>query len=92
MPWRQMWAHLHHESAVAAPLLQLLQRVTTTDRTVRSEALSCIAALVGVPWELSALLEFSWGNPLLGVQLLAPCCPHACCLNAVPLHSVHMYG
>ena len=73
VPWRQMWAHLHHESAVAAPLLQLLQRASTSDRTVCSEALACIAALVGVPWELSVLLEFSWSLPLLGVNLCMPC-------------------
>lgn len=61
-----MWAHLHHESAVAGPLLQLLQRTATGDGTVRSEALECIAALVGAPWEVLLLLEFSWTHPLLG--------------------------
>lgn len=68
VPWAQMWAHLHHESAVAGPLLQLLQRSTTCDHTVRAEALACIAALVEVPWEVSIIVECSWALPLLGAH------------------------
>jgi hypothetical protein len=82
--WPQMWAHLHHESAVAAALMQLLTRPATTDSTVRAEALSALAALVQIPWELSLLYELSWGTPQLGTALHA--CPEAlhACLRSIP--------
>ena len=66
VPWRQVWAHLQHESLVAAPVLQLLQRRTTVDASVRAEALAALVALLGVPWELRALTEHAWGRPFSG--------------------------
>lgn len=66
VPWRQVWAHLQHESLVAAPVLQLLQRHNTVDASVRAEALAALAALLGVPWEMRALTEHAWGRPFCG--------------------------
>ena len=80
VPWRQVWAHLQHESVVAAPVLQLLQRASTVDASVRAEALACLCALLSVPWELRLLADFSWGRPFTGAPaaVLLPSPRHCC--------------
>eukprot|EP00892_Ulva_mutabilis_P005114 jgi/Ulvmu1/2975/UM015_0015.1 len=80
VPWRQVWAHLLHESLVAAPVLQLLQWPATVDASVRAEALGCLEALLSVPWELRVLSEFSWGRPFQGW----PMTPSAALRRRVP--------
>ena len=69
----QVWAHLHHESCIAAPVMQLLALDTTTDRTLRAAALALLEALVGLPWEYIVLQDMSWAHPVLGALLSVFC-------------------
>lgn len=62
-----MWAHLLHETVVAAPTLHLLAEPRATDASLRAGALALLEALLGLPVEYVLLQELSWAHPLCGV-------------------------
>jgi hypothetical protein len=66
--WSTVWAHLLHESAVAAPVMQLLSAGDASDRTLRSLGLQLLDAIIGLPFEVLLLHEISWSNPLCGAN------------------------